>query len=642
MVGSVSVLSSAFTVLVPPRRVDTATWFRRNYFTQDGRAFDEFSVPWVTAPQGPCWAADNPQYRRIWLQWAARMFKTQFAQGLQMKFADVDPCSMMFATVDETNCKQVFGRYWKMLAHCPRLRDQLPIERYRSKTLIKLRQCEIYGAWARGKSRLADKSIRVGHANEIDKWEHLSTSTEGDPLPRFLKRGDEYPDATFVLESTPSVKGSSRVEQGRLRSTNHSFYVPCPHCGKYQVVRFGNGTDPGGIFWEKRTDGKSDRDLALKTAYYVCQHCEGHIADINRLNMMALGVWVPEGCSVDHDRAMRARELPVDDTSWLTGEPLRNSQDYGSHISVLCALFHGWGECAYRFLTMRDNRTTLRQYINEDLGETWEVVQRQQTWETLGQSIIRHDLGCSVVPDGYGLVTCGIDKQLGYYVYEVNAWGPDRQCHTLDYGECDNNDDVIRVLTRRYKIKNSNDTLPIAITLVDAGYKPKDVAELVKQCKRQRIKIKPCKGSNISLNATYKVTRQGTDSAMPGLELVHVDTLTTQDWVEDQIKNAAGERSLSLFAGSLEEHQDYLQQILNDGEVEKLDAKNNLAIVWQRIDPDIPNDVRDCKRYSYVAMMMETRGRKIRSGRQRSHRRKSTKRTSRIDALTRQGGWIQR
>jgi len=104
----------------------SADWLRSYFYTHTGEAFSEQQCPWVTAPQGPCWAYDSIQFRTLWLQWAARMFKTNFGLAMLQKSMDQRPEETMFATPDETNCKQVFARLWKMIEHCPRIRDQAP------------------------------------------------------------------------------------------------------------------------------------------------------------------------------------------------------------------------------------------------------------------------------------------------------------------------------------------------------------------------------------------------------------------------------------------------------------------------------------------------------------------------------------
>ena len=43
--------------MMRPRVMESsADWLRSSFYDISGRAFDETLVPWVTAPQGPCWA----------------------------------------------------------------------------------------------------------------------------------------------------------------------------------------------------------------------------------------------------------------------------------------------------------------------------------------------------------------------------------------------------------------------------------------------------------------------------------------------------------------------------------------------------------------------------------------------------------
>lgn len=616
-----------------------ADWLRQYFYTQDGRAFSEQSVPWVTAPHGPCWAYDSIQFREIWLQWAARMFKTNFGLGMLMRRMDQRPSETMFATPDETNCKAVFTRFWKMIGNCPRLRDQMPIEIRQSKHAIGLQKSICHGAWPRGKSRLADKSIPVGHGNEIDKWTQEATSLEGEPLRRFLKRGAEYPDRKFVLESTPSTKGKSRVELGRLSSTNHRYYVPCPHCGKFQTIEFGDGETPGGIFWERLPNGHSDRDLAKRTAHYVCAHCEGRIDDIHRPEMMQMGVWVPAGCEVDHDRAILARDLPPDDMSWLRGTPAIWGTEYGSQISVFYALFHGWGDIAYDFLGRKNNPAELRQWTNEDKGETWEIISRKQTWEQLGERLIV-DVPAGVAPADHKLVTIGVDKQEDFYVYNVDSWGPGQSSHTLAYGLAHNADELFALARRSWPCENGT-SLKLSAMLIDSGFRPAEVHAFVKRCKQHGLPVRACRGSSNRLNGFYEQKSTGKRSNNPGELIVWVDTNSTQDWLESRLHvlDPSQPGGMSVFTGALIEHQDWLMQMMNDGLTQSLDKANNVVEAWERIDLLCPNDYRDCKRYSFVAMLLANRG--------RTNNATPTKTPERIhrnplpNFIERPGGWLK-
>lgn len=625
------------TLTISPEE-SAADWIRQYFYTHDGRAFNEQACPWVTAPQGPCWAYDSIQFRTLWLQWAARMFKTNFGLAMLMRSMDQRPEETMFATPDETNCKSVFRRWWKMLEANPRLRSQVPLPMRQNKTVISLRRSVCHGAWPRGKSRLADKAIRVGHGNEIDKWEHQSTSTEGDPLERFRKRGAEFPDRKFVLESTPSVRGRSNVESGRLQSTNHRYWVPCPKCCKFQTIEFGDGSGPGMIHWEKTANGTSDKDLARRTAHYVCLHCHARLEDIDRPWMIMHGVWVPAGCGVDHDRAMVARELPPDDMSWLTGTPTNWGSEYGSQISVFYAPFHGWGNIVYDYLSKCRTATKLRQWVNEDKGETWEIVAKKQTWEELGQRLIA-SVPPGVVPASHSIVTVGVDKQSTHYVYSVDSWGEGQSSHTLRYGTCETTAELRELLTKRWP-REEGEGLMTSAMLIDSGFQPAEVHKFIALCKRDKLPVRACRGANQRLSGFYEQRVNQKNSSNPGQHVVWVDTHSTQDWLEQRLHSIKpGEPgAMTLYSDSLENHQDWLQQIMNDGQTQSLDAANNVRESWERIDTLIPNDYRDCKRYALIAMLLVNRGKKIQAASPKKIERKHQ--TPLPPFIERPGGWL--
>ena len=586
-----------------PDVVPAAQWFRDKFRDERGRVFNEQMVPWVTAPGGPCDAIDSKHINRLYFQWAARMFKTQFCQGVMMKYAEEDPCSMMFATVDEKNCHTVFGRYWKMLEASEATRDQVPPPRMRGSEDIKLARCTIYGAWTRSKSALADKSIRVGHGNEIDKWVVESTTTEGDPIDRFLKRGSEYPDHKFMFESTPSVKGKSKVEAGRLASCNSKYYVPCPHCGKFDTIEFGDGKEKRGLFWETR-DGRNDPDYARKTAYYVCGHCHDTIGNEHRSWMVNRGVWVPEGCQVDHDRAVLARELPQFDTSYLIGDPLRRNDAWGSQISVFYAPFLTWGDIAKDFLEKKKTRVRLQQWTNENKGETWEVVANQQTWEQLANLVITEDksLGSEVVPDWAKFITFAADAQQSDYPFSIEAWGVDGRNHTVRRGRAESMDWLFHNVVDRGYRKASGGEFKISMGLIDGGFKPKDSHEFSKRCRREGYSVWVCKGSKSALDFDYSKAILGEKTSAPGELLIHVDTTRSQYHMEAVLADPRGK--FSVFHDSVGWWQDYFEELLNDAAIEHIDSTNNAIERWQRIDETMPNDHRDVKRYNWVAKLL--------------------------------------
>lgn len=606
------VVGECFRYLVPANMPPMDEFLRREYRDRRGRAFIEGQVPWTTAPGGPCDAADNPKYRELWLQWAARMFKTTFHQCAMARQAVYAPVEMMYATRDEKLLKQVFARYYQQLDRMPLMRGQLPVESKRSSSRIRFSQCQIIGTWAGSQSGLADESIKVGAAGEVDKWDLFETSTEGDPLPRFLKRGGEFPDRKFYIESTPGKKGVSRVERGRLTGTNHEYHVPCPHCGVFQKLVFGDQREPPGIFW----DENADIAKAASTAHYRCL-CGGRIEEEHRFELVNRGVWVPEGCTADSDLALRARDMPRFCTDWLNGTPARDGIRYSSQISIWYAPFVSWGDVVEDYLLKQDKEADRRQWKNEEAGETWDILQRRKRWQDLYERL-KSDVDRDIIPEWASELTAAIDRQADFYVWGVWAWGPGRRHHLVSYGDAfdltwiRNN-----VLAHSFEHADGGVAMRPSLTLIDNGFRPDShVEDFCEECvSKHALNVWTCEGSETSLGSDYLIAEKGPRTTRPGLMYVRVDTQRTQEWIEDVLH---GRDPDVPGAGSLhavddpELHQDLLEQLLNEEQVDKPTTTNHTRLRWERIVTSVPNDMRDIWRYAFVAMQEITRNKPLR------------------------------
>jgi hypothetical protein len=123
-----------------------------------------------------------------------------------------------------------------------------------------------------------------------------------------------------------------------------------------------------------------------------------------------------------------------------------------------------------------------------------------------------------------------------------------------------------------------------------------------------------CKGSSVAMNVDWRMEVQGKNTSQPGMHLYHVDTIRSQLALDAALHDLKPEDpgGTSLYFGSLAEHEDFLQQIINDAPVTSKDRSNNDRESWQKIVDSIPNDYRDLKRYARIAMLVATRGAPIR------------------------------
>ncbi len=62
---------------------------------------------------------------------------------------------------------------------------------------------------------------------------------EGDPILLAERRSATFARRRKVLlVSTPTIKGTSRIQREFEASDQRYFFVPCPHCGHEQPLRF--------------------------------------------------------------------------------------------------------------------------------------------------------------------------------------------------------------------------------------------------------------------------------------------------------------------------------------------------------------------------------------------------------------------
>ncbi len=76
--------------------------------------------------------------------------------------------------------------------------------------------------------------------------------------------------------STLTVHGISRIEKEFEASDKRYFFVPCPHCNYYQILKWSQ------IKWE-------DKEPA--SAHYVCSECSGKIENHQKTEMLSQGEW---------------------------------------------------------------------------------------------------------------------------------------------------------------------------------------------------------------------------------------------------------------------------------------------------------------------------------------------------------------
>lgn len=621
-VTDTSPFESFYDSFTPRERTRSQEWAHNRMVNEYGRPFDHAAYPHHGAPGGPMDAFDDAGVREIVLQFGTRLGKTFFGQCCTLKLADEDPCPMLFATATEELCKRVIGRTYAICNQRPHLKELLRYqhEKGQKSTLMRFKGCVMPGAWARSPSTLGDLTAVWGHANEVPKWEYASTSKEAHPLELF---GDRFKDVIHIskalYEGTPTIKNRCPIEELRLGGWDCDYMVPCPHCRQYQRLVNGDGQGAG-LRYEKLETGRSNRDLARRSAYYQCAHCEGKIETHHRSWMMRRGVWCPAGCEVVNDEALDLterwitnRELwkwrGVKSAAWLNGDPLNNGPRASYRLSSLYALSLDWGDVAAKFVSSKSVPNKLRNFVNQWLAETWETAKRSGTWESLYKKI-GTDYARGVCPSWSDCVAIGVDRQEDFFVFVVVAANRERRLHIVDFGIIETEIDLLGLLGQEYAVENRSDVYSARFMLVDSGHKTSEIYSI---CRKNR-RMLPSKGASTSLAGYYQIKKLSDKSSHPGLKVVFLDSDSTQDWVDRAlyVQETGSENSLTMFATEPDEAEGFISQLMNEQIEYVTSTTNHSKGRWVRINEHVPNDARDCLRSALVGVLMALKAQPMR------------------------------
>lgn len=332
----------------------------------------------------------DPAVHRIVMMTGTQIGKSElFARCLFYSIA-CDPGPAMYL-MDSQDQAQNFmkDRIRPSLEASPVLRPFIPhdrsdkqIMRYRFDTMA------LYLAGAGSAGQLAAKSIRFLFNDEIDKWPQVlggRGGTEDAALNVARSRLHAFGDGGKELDASSPTEEGVGIAKEFNQSERHEFYVPCPHCSAYQLLRF-KIDGKGGLRWEGGSGAKlNDQELmqhcdaVRRGAWYECEACGEAITSEHKPRMIALGVWLIAGQSArvtDH-KAFRAFD-PFDGEAVYHGvvpphvEVLGEKASggvRGYHISQLISPFVTFGQIAEEFVRERGQIT--RAFVNQRLGEPW-------------------------------------------------------------------------------------------------------------------------------------------------------------------------------------------------------------------------------------------------------------------------------
>ncbi|OEM15592.1 terminase [Escherichia coli] len=359
----------------------------------------------------------NDRIRTVNLIKSARVGYTKMLLGVEAYFIEhKSRNSLLFQPTDSAAEDFMKSHVEPTIRDVPVLLELAPWfgRKHRDNTLTLKRFSSGVGFWCLGGAaakNYREKSVDVVCYDELSSFEP-DVEKEGSPTLLGDKRieGSVWPKS--IRGSTPKIKGFCQIEKAANESAHFMrFYVPCPHCGEAQYLKFGDDATTFGLKWEK---GKPE------TVYYLCEH---------------------NGC------AIRQSELDQTDGRWIcdnTGMWTRDGLTFYSagdeeippprsisyHIWTAYSPFTTWVQIVYDWLDALKDPNGVKTFINTTLGEPYEeAVAEKLSFELLLEKVCHYD---AQVPLRVVYLTVGIDSQKNRYEIYVWGWAPGEEAFLID------------------------------------------------------------------------------------------------------------------------------------------------------------------------------------------------------------------
>ncbi len=352
-------IATGLLSLIIPVPLTTVQWANKHYYLPKESSYTPGrweTLPFQVAIMN---SMGNDRIRTVNLIKSARVGYTKMLLGVEAYFIEhKSRNSLLFQPTDSAAEDFMKSHVEPTIRDVPVLLDLAPWfgRKHRDNTLTLKRFSSGVGFWCLGGAaakNYREKSVDVVCYDELSSFEP-DVEKEGSPTLLGDKRieGSVWPKS--IRGSTPKIKGTCQIEKAANESAHFMrFYVPCPHCGEEQYLKFGDESTPFGLKWEKDSP---------ESVFYLCEHhgCVIHQSELDQSNGRWIcentGMWTRDGLTFF---SAADNEIP----------PPRSIT---FHIWTAYSPFTTWVQIVYDWLDALKDPNGLKTFVNTTLGETWE------------------------------------------------------------------------------------------------------------------------------------------------------------------------------------------------------------------------------------------------------------------------------
>jgi phage terminase large subunit GpA-like protein len=514
----------------------------------------------------------DPRIETIVLKTSTQVGKTQCINNMIGYCVDQDPGPTLYVLPTREDSEDVALHTIRpfvfsnktMMQHLTGHEDDI------TKKKIVFGRMILYLTGSNSPSALARRAIRYLFLDEVNKYP-LFSGREANPIKLASERQRTFWNRKRVISSTPTTP-AGYITREYKRSDQREYYVPCPHCGHYQTLKWPNVKFP-----------KDERDPMLiklnRLAWYQCIQCKGRIEDKDKQVMLENGKWICSGQKISKNGLITG-DRPDNDTA-------------GFWINSLYSPWLTFSEIAAEWISSQPDIDSLMNFINSWLAEEFEEKVEEVTPDILNKNVDVYPP--AFIPEGAALLTAGVDVQQDHFYFVIRAWGYGEESWLIRQGRLESWEQITGVLfnTKYYRVDRKS-YLSVRLACFDSPYRTDEVYDYCRRrpesraTKGQQHQKAPWYGSKIDSHPL-----KGGKIAQ-GLTLWLLDTSYFKDKIHRLVNIQRGE--IGCWHLHKEVTQDYKEQFCAEVKSVHVDKRTRRSMeFWHKRTSGIQNHYLDCE-----------------------------------------------
>ena len=515
-------------------------------------------------------AFNNSLVEDITIMASTQCGKTESMLNMVGFAIDQDPAPMLVVMPREEDARSISSRrIIPMIFLSPSLRSHITSNSDDiTKMEISLDRMTIFMSGANSPAGLAQRPIRYLFLDETDKYPRFSEG-EADPIKLASERTRTFWNRKIVKCSTPTTK-EGYIFREYERSDMRKYFVPCPSCGKEQVLVWTQ------VKWPKEIrDPEEVKNKRL--AWYECVACKAKIEDGMKQKMLLNGRWIAEG-----------------------GDSKVSRSKVGFWINAMYSPWLSFSEIAAEWLNSYEKPELLMNFINSWLAEPWEENFGRSNPQELAKHALNYRAG--EVPGDVIVLTGGVDIQKDHFYFTIRGWGYGQESWQILSARVETWEEVIHYMFKAHYPSEIKGIEPFQVRLVgfDTGYRADEVYEL---CREWSDVARPIKGQRsigigVPLRASTIDKFPGNGQAIPGgLKLWTLDTTYFKDKITRLVRNTKQDTPGGWHLHS-KPSDEYLKQFCSEHKVITRDKKGRATEAWVPVFRHGATHFWDCEVYA--------------------------------------------